>query len=194
MYNIYHRTLNIFNNSNRRIKIYDNKDGVEGIGVESGNQDHRQLFEYNYDRSRTHHVPECGEVIISQYISGKEQKKQEIERLKEKLKNTHIGHLDPDVDFTGTPLIGANSYRISQYEWKIKAIKEEIKKLEESLKPSSKDIRIIEVSKEFNDIMLDDFGLTKEDFSPNDQKSTCIYKESYIKKPKLLIKRKDNYI
>lgn len=187
-YNIYHRALAIFNNSNRRLQIWDNNDKFEGVGVVSGKENYRDLFEYNYDRDGMHQVPPCGEIVISQYLFDKEQKEQEIARLQERLKHVHPGHLRPNVDAEGHELYGANSAQIANYEAKIKSIKDAIEKIENSMKLSSRDKRIIEVSKEFHDLILDDYALTPEDFK-NIESNLKIYQTSYVKRPKLIIKR-----
>lgn len=188
MYNIYYRALEIFKNSNRRVKIWDNDSQFEGVGVVSGSKNYRDIFEYNYDRDRTYEVPKCGEIKISQYTFDKEQKQQEIERLKEKLKNTHIGRLRPTVDAEGHELYGPNSLQYANYEAKIKSIQDAIEKIENSMKLSSRDKRIIEISKEFHDLVLEDYGLTVDDFKIVESNSK-IYQTSYVKRPKLIIKR-----
>ena len=188
MYNIYHRALVIFNNSNRRLQIWDNDDSFEGVGVVSGKKDYRDIFEYNYDRDRTYSVPPCGEVIISQYIFDKDKKEQEIERLKERLKHTGVGSLGPTVDAEGNDLYGPNSMQIANYEARVKGIKEEIARIEKSMKLSAKEKRIIEISKEFHDLVLEDYGLTPEDFEIQETDSK-IHERSIVKRPKLIIKR-----
>lgn len=189
MYNIYHRALEIFNNSNRKIKIYDNKDRFEGVGVVSGTKGYsRDIFEYNYDRDRAYYIPECGEIIISQYTFDKEQKQQEIEELEERLKYITPGSLRPNVDAEGHDLYGPNSLQMANYEASVKGIQEEIEKIKNSMKLSSKDKRIIEISKEFHDLILEDYGLTEDDFEVSDNDSK-IHQSSFVKRPKLIIKR-----
>ena len=188
MYNVYHRALQIFNSSNRRVKIWDNTKMFEGVGVESGGKDYKDLFVYSYDRDRTYKVPACGEILIHQYTFDKGQKKEEIERLKEKLKHTHIGSLRPNVDAEGHELYGPNSLQVANYEARVKGIQEEIEKIKNSMKLSSKDKRIIEMSKEFHDLMLEDYGLTENDFEVLDN-SSKIHQRSVVKIPKLIIKR-----
>ena len=133
-------------------------------------------------------MPKCGEIKISQYTFDKEQKLQEIERLKEKLKNTHIGSLRPNVDSEGHGRYGAKSLQYANYEAKIKSIQDAIEKIENSMKLSSRDKRIIEISKEFHDLVLEDYGLTVDDFKIVESNSK-IYQTSYVKRPKLIIKR-----
>lgn len=188
MYNIYHRALEIFKNSNRKLQIWDNTKAFEGVGVESGTKNCKDIFVYSYDRDKTHKVPACGEITIYQYTFDKEQKQQEIERLKERLKHIGPGRLSPNVDAEGHELYGANSAQIANYEAKVKSIQEAIEKLENSMKLSSKDKRIIEMSKEFHDLMLEDYGLTEDDFEIQENDSQ-IHQRSYVKRPKLIIER-----
>lgn len=189
MYNIYNRALTIFNNSNRRLQIWDNTKNFEGVGVVSGKKDYKDIFEYNYNRDRVHNVPACGEIIISKYIFDNEQKEEEIKRLKERLRYIGPGRLRPNVDAEGQDLYGANSLQIANYEAKVKGIKDEIEKLEKSMKLSSKDKRIIEISKEFHDLILEDYGLTSEDFETLEYESKT-HERSYVRRPKLILIRK----
>ena len=137
IYNIYTRALNIFNGSNKELGIMDNNRGFEGISVICNAQ---TLFEYNYNK------PEdavCGVINIHQYCHSENKLKQELRRLKKELKITQS-----NPDHSDYEIINLNG-DLEEIEGRLFTEKEK---------------RIVEMSKEFNSLLLKDYGLAKKDF------------------------------
>ena len=192
IYNIYQRAISLFKESQRNVEVEGNDEHLEGIIVYSKEKDSRRLFEYEYIGKN---IPDCGAIRIFQYGVSRKRKEEEIERLREKLKYTTMGSLRPNVNAMGETLCGANSLAISNYEWKVKNIKERIDELKKKLySSSSDDKKIVTVSREFTRLLLEDYGLKPEDFVSSENNPSRVEEKAFVRTPKLTIVRNTKYI
>jgi hypothetical protein len=188
-YNIYTRALEIFKESNRRLDIADNSCGWEGIKVMSGKTGYaRDLFEYNYAEDKESTIPSiCGVINIYQYKHDEERKQQEIERLKEIISNHE--YRDGMVTFDGSASIYDPQY---DYMKSIKNKRDLSVLLNSEL--TKRDKRIIEISKEFNDLLLEDYELNENDFGKNNFEESKVLEKYRKVTPNIKIYRTVHYI
>ena len=170
IYNIYTRVLNIFNGSNKELEIMDNSCGLEGISVKNGGT--QTLFTYDYSKEQD---AGCGVINIHQYSHSENKLKQELRRLKTELKKANA---NPDSSF-----------------YEIYNLKSACSKMENSVF-DEKEKRIIEISKEFNDLLLEDFGLAKKDFdfAGNNFEESKVLEKKLKSTPNVKIYRSVHYI
>lgn len=194
IFNIYNRALNLFKRSDDRIQVQDNNEHVAGINVFTNEDPRQRLFEYDYNGTKSIKVPPCGKVVITQYLNGEEEKKKEIERYKRKISLSSPGDLGPSKDIEGNDLVGANSLRVLNYITELEASREQLRKLIAS-ELTEEDSKRIELSNEFHDLLLEDYGLTEDDFKPMFKDSiNNIVNKTEVKKLKLSIIRDTRYI
>ncbi|MBR3145672.1 MAG: hypothetical protein IKF47_00220 [Bacilli bacterium] len=159
-FNIYHHALKLFKNNNN-LKINDNSNGIEGICVSIKDGNTRGLFNYNYSQDNDKNILPCGKIEIVRYVDGATKKEKEIKRLKGELEKMELP--SSNIPFI---LGGAATDILNNYY----GMKKTVEKLQDELAEglSSKDQNDIALSKKYYELLLKDYGLKKNDFTPFD--------------------------
>ena len=174
-FNIYHHALKLFKNNN--LKINDNSNGIEGICVSIKDDNARALFNYNYSQDNDKNILPCGKIEIVRYADGTTKKKKEIKRLKGELE-------EMELPSSNIPFIlgGAATDILNNYY----GMKKTVEKLQDELKTglNSKDKDDISSSKRYCELLLKDYGLKENDFTPFDVfNEDALSDEDYIEIP-----------
>ena len=195
-YNIYERALSLFKESKCKLEIYDNTTNIEGvIAYAKLNDEKIRLYRFNYKEDfPNYEIPtgyktmKIGNIFIYQTVNSENISKLEIERLKEileeeKRKTSPYPH---DPYRYGGP---ATNWILSHQEY-IDSLEKKLAKLKDKTELTFEDEQKIEVTKVYNDLLLDDYGLSEEDLKEEKIKSIPTNEHTLLEKR--LIKKMPN--
>ena len=195
IYNIYNRAISISERVDEKSIITGNANGIEGLYISSLiDGRHIDLFRYDYhdkllddNKLKQYRTSNLGNIELFQTLESEEARKAEIERIKGKQLNMLF-----DQEFND--LVYYKNYRAyPRRDTKEESIYEkQIRELERPL--SETDKSEIELTKQFNDLILEDYGISFENFMEDlfnfgiNADSTKLEKTFVKKMPNLTIK------
>ena len=199
MYNIYNRALNMFKQNNSEFIISGNDNGWEGLSISSSLGERRiELFDFVYERTTGYNskIPEgyknmrIGEISLFQTLESKELREEELTRIMnilERLYNKKNPYL---YRYGGYGRSSSNwaikhSYEIQKYE-------KLFEKLDSKKELNDEDKREIEITKQFHDLLLEDYGLNNKSFEEQNNQYFLNSKEYKTKLQKTLVKKMPN--
>lgn len=200
IYNIYHRALNLFNKSGLELKISGNDNGNEGLKVYAPLRERSiKLFDFDYKEGpigfqseipidyKTMHI---GNISLFQTIENEEQREAELMRVLSILDRLY-GEKNP---YHSKPYTYGDP--ASQWDFKrnkkIKAYEEKFKQLDSKKKLTDEEKREIEITKQFHELLLEDYGLTRKSFEDESNKPFANFGMEKTELSKTLIKRMPN--
>ena len=162
IYNICNRTLDtaldLFDDSN----IYYNYNNGFEIHTLLDEQKKCPLFEFKYDTNDIDHRVKTRSICLHQTISSQKQKKAELKRLLDELKDLKEAK-NPYSWISNRYGDPATNWNLNQKR-KINECVLEIEKVGMKKELTSMDRREIRITDKFHKLLLDDFGLDKNDF------------------------------
>ena len=200
IYNIYKRAQNLFKKQEGEFVTYGNNKGNEGLSVLAKLSD-RNVKLFNFDYKEIHSyigenpkIPRgfktlnIGEVSLFQTCESKELREAEIDKVRKTLKMLR-GLRNP---YGIQPGIIGGPGPIWEFKHgrKVQEYKEKLEQLESRL--NDEDKKEIEITSHIHDLLLEDFGLTNEDFIEKDK--TNLNKTLVRKMPNLTITNHIKYI
>lgn len=160
VYNIYNRALNIFKKSERDLLVDDNSDGIEGLKASArvGNNTIK-LFNFDYDDKYN------GNISIFQSLADEKVRDAELCRIFKNLE--YLYDEDNPYRFQAGPMKfgGPDSRWAIAHQEKIQEYEEKFRKLEDRVL-TDEDKLEIELTNEFYDLLLEDYGLDGRSFRP----------------------------
>lgn len=167
MYNIYKRAIKLFEQNESSLIISCDKDEVKGLKIYTpiGNRKYK-LFDYSFsefDVPQGSKEVNLGTISLYQSVGSEEQIEAELERILTKLEelyNSKNPYPFPKTYTSGTLYSQWDDNRsgeIDRYEGSLYL-------LDYKRELSSEDRRKIEISGKFHKLLLDDYGLTDQDF------------------------------
>lgn len=172
MYNIYHRAVNLFKQSGLELEISGNDNGIEGLTVyDPSGERSITLFDFDYKEGpigfkskipNGYRTMQIGNISLFQTIENPEQREAELNRVMDILdrlydeKNPY--HSGPHTyGGPGPQWAFEHSRKIAEYEKRFNELDSK-KQLTDSEK------REIEITKQFHELLLEDYGLTRKSF------------------------------
>lgn len=205
MYNIYNRALNLFNEQNvPEIQTYSNKERYKGLNVYYLLGEQKiPLFDFNYEEKELDYelktsgfkTMNIGTISLYQTIESKEKREAELMRVMNKLERLY----DQENPFHSNP----HTYGGPATQWtfeharKIGIYEKKFNQLDAKKELTAEEKKEIEVRKRFFELLLEDYGLTTEDFideSSNNPKKSLLQKTLVKKSPNLTINNNIKYI
>ena len=204
IYNIYNRALKIFKESERNLEISGSDDGIEGLRVYANiGENSVKLFDFDYRNREIRKpgdeikIPNTLELSIFQSLDDEEVRKEEVNRILRDLQ--YLYEEDNPYRFQASPAkFGgpdsrwaiAHSDKIHDYETKFKELEGKVLSEEEKLE--------VEITNEFYDLMLDDYGLDGRSFRnlkhPSSYGRTKLEKTLVKRMPGVNINREIKYL
>lgn len=198
VYNIYNRALNILKQTSYDISTYE--DGFNGLCIyaKTGNAKELKVFDFNYGEGSAFSQPlipsnyknmTIGDIALFQTIENKKLREVELARVIDELERLY-NQKNPYYSSANTGVIGGPAYQwdlehakaISEYE-------EQFRKLDGKQELSDEDKIRIEMTKEINALLLEDYGLTHESFEDDDSSRFSFVVEETSELQKTLVKR-----
>lgn len=199
-YNIYNRTLNLFNEQNvPEIQTYSNKDWYKGLNVYYLLGEQKiPLFDFNYEEKEIDYklkrsgykTMNIGTIYLYQTLDYKEELINKLKKLCAQ-QNPHRYTFIPYI--VGGP---ASKWGID-HEGLIRSYEKELVKLDSRKELTAEEKKEIEVRTRFFELLLEDYGLTNEDFIEESSKNSgnSSLQKTLIKKiPNLTINNNIKYI
>ena len=209
IYNIYNRCKNLFTSQDDKFEICDNlHNECATLNVSTKLNDREvELFNFNLERTypTTFEIPKgfktmnIGKISLFKTLeSSKELREAELDnvmRILEKLydeKNPYPSRhsIIPQEELFGGP----GTYWSYLHEEKIEAYEERFKKLDKKNGLSDEDKKEIEITNKTHDLLLDEFGLTNEDFEDKSSNLVTSHKKIIKRMPNLTIVDHTKYI
>lgn len=221
IYNIYYRALNIFKKDGTEFKISGNNDGIEGLTVYAPlGERSAKLFEFNYQEGSTgfqsqipngYKIMHIGNISLFQTIENEEQREAELMRVMSILdrlydeKNPYHFRLHaysgPASQFRSHTYGGPAPQWALEHSNKIRKYEEKFKQLDSKKELTDEEKREIEITKQFHELLLEDYGLTNKSFEEennesiiNGRQTSKLQKTLVIKQPNLTIRNHIRYI
>lgn len=212
IYNIYNRTKNLFVQKNDNFIILGNNQGYQGLYVSIKMEDKSiKLFDFDYKEIKSYDQTSreisndfkiifFGNISLYQTLEINEIREDELDRVMKSLEKLY----DKQNPYSSHSFVVGGPATIWEFEHekKIQEYEEIFKKLDSKKELSDEDKREIQVTKQIYDLLLDDFGLTKDSFIDEnncaftnfDDEKTQL-KKTYVKRmPYLTIKEHIKYI
>lgn len=179
MYNIYHKALNIFKENGTELKISGNNDGIEGLTVYAPLRERSAiLFDFNYQEGnigfqsripsgyKTMHI---GNISLFQTIENAEQREAELMRVMTTLDRLY----DEKNPYHSRPRTygGPAPQWAFEHNKKISEYEEKFKQLDSKKELTDEEKREIEITKQFHELLLEDYGLTNKSFEEENNRS-----------------------
>lgn len=199
IYNIYYMALNTFEKNGTGLEISGNNDGIEGLTVYAPLGERIiKLFDFNYRESSTgfqSRVPNgyktmhIGNISLFQTIENEEQREAELMRV--------MGILDRLYDEKNPYHSRPRTYGGPASQWafehndKIREYEEKFKQLDGKKELTDEEKREIEITKQFHELLLDDYGLTNKSFVEEDSGSIINRGQKSVLQ-KTLVRRQPN--
>ena len=195
IYNIYNRALNLFNGQNRELIISGNNYGFENLNVLIKiNDKFIKLFNFDYSDHLRYddHIPsgfksmKIGVISLYQSLENQELREIELSRVMnelEKLYNEQNPYLSQSGEYGGP-----SSKWFYEHNQKIAKYEKIFKELDNKEKLSDDEKKEIEVTNQFHDLLLKDYGLADRFFYEEDYKSNA--EESVLQKT--LVRKQTN--
>lgn len=198
IYNIYHKALNIFKQNKIELKISDNDNGIEGLIVYATSEEKNiKLFVLDYkEGSNFQTIPDgyrtmqIGNISLFQIIESAEQREAELMRV--------MGILDKLYDEKNPYHSIPQTYGGPASQWdfehnrKIKEYEEIFRQLDNKKELTDEEKRKIEITKQFHELLLEDYGLTNKSFKEENNQSSVYSCEEENELHKTLIKKMPN--
>lgn len=208
MYNIYKRALILFKENGDEIKIFGNKEGMEGLCVYASNDTDTKLFEFNYKQGTTSFyndlpsdckIMQIGNINLYQIIESQEFREAELEKIKKKLiklnNEKNPFHLSVMPDSGRLRSGGDYPFWANEHRKKIEACKRRYELLKAKKELTDKDRKAMEITQKYYKLFLEDYGLTDNDFKDEfSLESTKILKKRVKEMNHLDINSYTNYI
>lgn len=184
IFNIYNRALNIFKQHEPELRISGNEDGLDVLGVSTslGNRC-IELFDFNYREGFIgfqNNIPEgyktmkIGEISLFQTIGSEELREAEFMWIISTLNKLH-NEQNPYPTCGGVQ-VGIGLTWDFNHATRIKELEERFRQLDCKKELNDNEKREIEITKQFHDLLLEDYGLTDESFvDESDQFFTGCY-------------------
>lgn len=177
MYNIYKRALIIFKKNEDEIKIFGNKEGVNGLYLCSSIVNDNKLFEFDYEEGLMFFnddlpsdckIMTIGNISLFQSVGSKEFREIELEKVNKELirlnNEKNPSHLSEMPD-TGRLRSGGDfPFWANEHRQKIEACKRRYELLRAKKELTDKDRKEIEITQKYYKLFLEDYGLTDDDF------------------------------
>jgi len=196
IYNIYNRVQNLFKQLNGEYVICGNNNGFEALRVSTAINDRKiELFDFDY-KEYCNKVPNgfksvnIGSISLFQTIENKEARETELKNVMSILERLYKARnpFPPQFGVLGGP----------RPEWeldharKIYEYEERFKKLDSKKELSEEDKREIEITRQVHDLLLEDFGLTKESFIDENSLSFADFGREETEMERKLVRRMPN--
>lgn len=202
IYNIYNRALSIFNTSDYSFNIFGNDEGNKGLSVSiniGDTENSIRLFEYSCVEPKVivpsdYKSKNIGNISLFRTVEGKTLIEAEILRIKEHLK--YLYDLDESQICRKCLVEGYDyAYWVSQNKQEISDYEDKLIELTSRGSLTDDEKREIEITGNFNDLFLEDYGLTNISLEEEREDSVIGYNENKTKlKKSLVIKRMPNLI
>ena len=211
IYNIYNRALSLFKENKLGLTITSKNSGILGkeIYALSGEKQYR-VFEYNYiggdirfegNISRENNPVIIGNISLFQTVESKGQNGIELQKLRSELDKLHheknpYRHIPIRYGGAAPWWTQEQRYGGSDSLWsleenrKIVECERKIKLLDSKRDLTDEEKEEIEITKEFNELILKDYGLTDKDFEDKNKNKFVVYGEKKIELHKKLVKNK----
>lgn len=214
IYNIYNRSLALIKNTTLPFKIEAKNFHNNSLQIKTALKDNFDifLFDYNYDNNlfnkdkikEGYNNMNIGEIKIYEALESKELREKEMYRILEELINAY--------DDKGPAPSPFGEYGGPRSQWffenldKIKYLEKEFKKLDNKTELTENEKKEIEIKSAISKILLNDMGLTENDFEDVEYdpyllinniysiENSELQKEKVKKLPNLTIERKIKYI
>lgn len=202
IFNIYNRAQNLFNQQNGEFIISGNNDGWEELNVSTELSDRSvRLFDFDYKEIHsngwnTPKVPRgfktmnIGNIKLYQTFESKELRKAELDNVVNTLDRLY-DERNPDQSIPGV-VGGPGSNWSFEHTRKIQEYEEKFKQLDSKKELSEEDKIEIEITRQIHDLLLDDFGLTNESFTEENNRSFDCFDKEKNELEKTLVKRMPN--
>lgn len=202
IYNIYNRAKNLFNKQKGEFIISGNEDGVEGLEVSTKLSDRNvKLFNFDYkeihSKSLNHtEIPygfktmNIGNVSLFQTFESKNFREAELDRIMKILKYLY----DEQNPYPYYPNVvgGPRTTWTFDHEEKIQEYEEKLKQLDSKKELNDKDKREIEITKQIHELLLEDFGLTSENFVVENNHNLDNFDKEKSESNKIFVKKMPN--
>ncbi len=198
IYNIYNRALKLFKMKDIQLSISSNENGFESLDVSTPiNDKNVRLFHFNYSENRSFNdkIPDeyktmrIGTVNLYQTLESKELREKELNRVMNKLEMLYDAH-NPYP--SPRKKIGGPSQQWSrEHSLEIAEYERLFTELDSKKELTDEDKRKIEITNEIYNLLLEDYGLTKESFEEVRNRPKFGF-ESYSNLQKTLVKRQPN--
>ncbi|MEE3342593.1 MAG: hypothetical protein VZS44_00700 [Bacilli bacterium] len=198
IYNIYNRALNLFNSQKGRYNIYGINHGNKGLKISKTIKDKSiDLFDFDYREIQSNKwnttIPKhfkslyIGDISLFQTIESKELREAELKRINDELERLYREPI---------------CLRPRRHSEKIKQYEKELTQLDSKKELDANDKREIKITKKFQELLLEDYGLTKDSFVDESnnpfvnfgKEKTKTNKNLVLKMPNLTIKDNIKYI
>lgn len=206
IYNIYYKALNLFEKSGIKLEIFGNENEYDGLEVYAPiGEKNIKLFDFFYGECSLvepydYSTLQIGDISLFQTIESKEQREAELERVTGIL-NSLKGKENPW--YSKSEKCGsANSQRYFETYKKIMEYEKRFKLLNGKNELTDEEKREIEITKQFHELLLEDYGLTDNSFEDanidsfinNDRVEIEITRTLTKKMPNLNIENRITYI
>jgi len=203
IYNIYERALRLFKEKDSKLIISGNNDGNEGLNVyfSLGKNSGFELFDFNYRECPVdfkskipagYKTMKIGNVSLFQTIESKDQRESEIIRIQNELEELKKEN-NPYPYEAGT-YGGPNPQWHFEHRNKINLYQEKLNLLTSKKELTDEEKKEIETTKIFHELLLEDYGLTNNDFVEESNKDSLGFKEDKTGLHKTLVKKMPNLI
>ena len=204
IYNIFNRALNLFKRDDMHLKISYNESGFDSLGVSTQlNDKNLRLFYFDFGEHQDwvdkmfgeNKTMKIGRISLFQTLESKELREKELNRIMDKLEKLY-----DDSSIYSSP---RKKMSVPYYQWmshhllEIDEYEKLFTKLDNKKELGDEDKRKIAITNEIYNLLLDDYGLTKESFSEvqNEGKSHSNLQKTLVKKqPNLTITTDIRYI
>ena len=198
IYNIYNRALNLFKMQDMQLSISGNENGFESLDISTSiNDKNVRLFHFNYseNRSLNDKIPDeyktmrIGTVNLYQTLESKELREKELNRVMNKLEMLYDAH-NP-YPSSRKKIGGPSQHWSREHSFEIAEYEKLFTELDSKKELTDEDKREIEITNEIYNLLLEDYGLTKESFEEVRNRPKFGF-ESYSNLQKTLVKRQPN--
>jgi len=204
IYNIYNRVQNLFNQQKVEFIISGNNDGLEGLYVSAKLSDRNiRLFDFDYEKIHsngwnTPNIPSyfktlnIGSISLFQTFESKLMREAELDRVLSTLERLW----DEKNPYSSRPGVvgGPRSTWTFEHERKIREYEEKFKQLDSKKELSDEDKREIEITRYVHDLLLEDFGLSKENFVDEKNQPFTNFGREKTELKKTLVKKMPNLV
>lgn len=202
IYNIYNKVKNLFSSQNGEFCISGNNDGWEGLKISTRLSDRSvNLFDFDYREIRsngwnTPNIPQhfktlkIGDISLFQTFESKELREAELDRIISELDRLY-DERNPFPSRRGV-VGGPGSTWAFNHARKIQQYEEKFNQLDSKKELSDEDKREIEITRQMHDLLLEDFGLTRESFVDENNRPFADFGKEKTRLNKTLVKRMPN--
>ena len=198
IYNIYNRALTLFKKQEMQFNISGNEEGFERLYVSTRLSDRNvSLFDFYYGERRSFNdkIPDeyktmiIGSISLSKTLESKELREKELNRVMNKLEMLY----DAKNPYPSSrkKIGGPSSQWRYEHSIEIKKYEDMFTELDSKKELTDEDKREIEITNEIYNLLLEDYGLTKDSFEEVKSRAKFGF-ESYSNLQKKLVKRQPN--